>query len=82
MRDVIKGRVTVQGSEKETDRMSRKNEGASRRDFLKLATTTAPLAAAAVVATGTEAAAAEPDLTSEKMQDTAHTRAYFDSVRF
>ena len=61
--------------------MSKKEDGASRRDFLKLAGTTAPIAAVAV-ATGGEAQAAEPDLTSEKMQDTAHTRAYFDSARF
>ncbi|MEX0348138.1 MAG: twin-arginine translocation signal domain-containing protein [Paracoccaceae bacterium] len=62
--------------------MSRKEEGASRRDFLKLATTTAPVAAVAVVATGAQAEAAEPDLSKETMQDTAHTRAYFDSARF
>lgn len=55
---------------------------ASRRDFLKLAGTAAPAAAVAVAASGTSAEAAEPDLTSEKMQDTAHTRAYFDSARF
>lgn len=55
---------------------------ASRRDFLKLAGTTAPLAAVAVATGGTEAEAAEPDLTSEKMQDTAHTRAYFASAKF
>jgi hypothetical protein len=60
--------------------MSQKEE-ASRRDFLKLAGTTAPIAAVAM-ATGTSAEAAEPDLTSNKMQDTAHTRAYFDSARF
>jgi len=59
-----------------------KTEGASRRDFLKLAGASAPLAAVAV-ATGTTAAEAQPvDLTSEKMQDTAHTRAYLDSVKF
>lgn len=58
------------------------DKGASRRDFLKLAGTTAPLAAVAVVASGTETEAAEPDLTSEKMQDTAHTRAYFASAKF
>ncbi|WP_136441727.1 twin-arginine translocation pathway signal protein [Pacificoceanicola onchidii] len=58
-----------------------KEKGASRRDFLKIAGTTAPLAAVAV-ATGTEAEAAEPDLSSDKMQDTAHTRAYLDSARF
>lgn len=62
--------------------MTKKTEGASRRDFLKMAGTTAPLAAVAVV-TGTTTAEAKPaDLTSEKMQDTAHTRAYLDSARF
>ena len=60
--------------------MSKKNEGASRRDFLKLAGTTAPAAAVALAATTAEA---DPvDLTSEKMQDTAHTRAYLDSAKF
>ena len=63
--------------------MTRKPEEAtSRRDFLKLAGTTAPLAAVAIATGATEAAAAEPDLTSEKMQDTAHTRAYYASARF
>ena len=63
--------------------MAEKNgKGASRRDFLKLAGTTAPIAAVAVATTGTTAEAAEPDLSSDKMQDTAHTRAYFDSARF
>jgi len=63
--------------------MSRKTEEApSRRDFLKLAGTTAPIAAVALASSGTEAAAAAPDLSSEKMQDTVHTRAYFDSARF
>ena len=63
--------------------MAKKNEEAtSRRDFLKLAATTAPVAAVAVATTGSSAEAAEPDLTSEKMQDTAHTRAYYDSARF
>ncbi|MBV2359430.1 twin-arginine translocation signal domain-containing protein [Thalassococcus sp. CAU 1522] len=62
--------------------MTKKTEdGATRRDFLKLAGTTAPLAAVAV-ATGGEAEAAEPDLSRETMQDTAHTRAYFASARF
>jgi hypothetical protein len=56
---------------------------ASRRNFLKLATASAP-AAAVALATGTaaEAGPAQPDLTSETMQDTAHTRAYLDSARF
>lgn len=65
--------------------MSRKTEAAtSRRDFLKLAATSAPAAAVAVAttATGTAAEAATPDPASDTMQDTAHTRAYFDSARF
>ena len=57
-------------------------DGTSRRDFLKVAATTAPIAAAVTAAGAGTAQAAEPDLTSDKMQDTAHTRAYFDSVRF
>lgn len=62
--------------------MTKKNEGTSRRDFLKIAGTTAPAAAVALAA-GTDVADASPvDLASEKMQDTAHTRAYLDSARF
>ena len=62
--------------------MTKKADGTNRRDFLKLAGTAAP-AAAVAVATGTTEAEAQPvDLTSEKMQDTAHTRAYLDSARF
>ena len=62
--------------------MTKKEDGTNRRDFLKLAGTTAPVAAVAL-ATGTSSAEAQPvDLTSEKMQDTAHTRAYLDSARF
>ena len=60
----------------------KKEDGASRRDFLKLAGTTAPIAAVAVATGASDAEAAEPDLSSDKMQDTAHTRAYFDSARF
>ena len=54
----------------------------SRRDFLKLAATSAPLAAVAVATTGGAVEAAEPDLASDVMQDTAHSRAYYDSTRF
>ena len=62
--------------------MTKKTEGASRRDFLKLAGSTAPVAAVAL-ATGTTQAEAQPaDLSSNTMQDTAHTRAYLDSARF
>lgn len=62
--------------------MKTEKDDSSRRDFLKLAGTSAPVAAVALTA-GTTAAEADPvDLTSEKMQDTAHTRAYLDSARF
>ena len=56
-------------------------DGTGRRDFLKLAAISAPVAVATVTA-GTVAEAAEPDLASDKMQDTVHTRAYYDSARF
>ena len=63
--------------------MTQKTEdGTSRRDFLKLAGTAAPAAAVALAAGGNAAEAKPVDLTSEKMQDTAHTRAYIDSARF
>ncbi len=62
--------------------MDRKTEGkASRRDFLKLATAAAPAAAATAVLTGTTAEAA-PGPQKSGLQDTAHTRAYYDSARF
>lgn len=56
-------------------------EWASRRGFLKLAGVAAPFAAVAVASGSTNAEVAEPDLSSEKMQDTAHTRAYYDTAR-
>ncbi|MDU8912439.1 twin-arginine translocation pathway signal protein [Aestuariicoccus sp. MJ-SS9] len=62
--------------------MTAKTEGASRRDFLKLAGTAAPAAVAAVAASGTEADAAPAPVDDGKMQDTAHTRAYLASARF
>jgi hypothetical protein len=63
--------------------MTKKTEdGTSRRDFLKLAGTAAPVAAVAAVVGGTSAEAAPVDPNSEKMQDTAHTRAYLESARF
>ena len=63
--------------------MSKTSEdGTTRRNFLKIAGTAAP-AAFVAVSSGTSAVAASPaDLASNKMQDTAHTRAYLDSVRF
>ncbi|WP_305971103.1 MULTISPECIES: twin-arginine translocation signal domain-containing protein [unclassified Mameliella] len=56
---------------------------ASRRNFLKLASVSAPAAAVAIASgQAAEAGPAEPDLTSEKMQDTAHTRAFYETARF
>ncbi|KAF0676948.1 twin-arginine translocation pathway signal protein [Profundibacterium mesophilum] len=61
---------------------NKKEEGASRRSFLMLAATAAP-AALAVTAIGAPAeAAVELDAGEARLQDTAHTRAYFDSARF
>ncbi len=63
--------------------MNDTEKGASRRDFLKLAGTAAPAAIAVAAGSASQAAAAEPaDLSSETMQDTAHTRAYLESTRF
>lgn len=59
-----------------------RDKGASRRDFLKLAGTAAPAAAAAAALSGTEAEAAEEPTGETRIQDTAHTRAYLDSARF
>lgn len=59
-----------------------RDDGASRRDFLKLAGTAAPAAAAAAVLSGTEAEAATEPTGETRIQDTAHTRAYLDSARF
>lgn len=58
-----------------------KTEGTSRRGFLKLATTAAPAAVAASAMSGTEADAAETAKPGG-LQDTAHTRAYYESARF
>lgn len=58
------------------------NGQATRRDFLKIASTAAPAAAAAAVMAPDSAEAAPVDLQKETMQDTAHTRAYYDSARF
>ncbi len=56
-------------------------EKTSRRDFLKLATTAAP-AAAAATALGAAPAEADTSTSGSGLQDTAHTRAYYDSARF
>ncbi|HDY95564.1 hypothetical protein LCGC14_0398030 [marine sediment metagenome] len=60
--------------------MTQDTKGTNRRNFLKLAGTAAP--AAAVATSGTAAEAQPVDLQSDRMQDTAHTRAYLESTRF
>lgn len=62
--------------------MTKETKSASRRDFLKLAGTVAPVAAVAVATSGTSADAKPVDLQSDTIQDTAHTRAYLESTRF
>ena len=60
-----------------------KENKASRRDFLKLAGTAAPVAAVAVATTtGTEAEAATVDLSSTRLQDTVHVRTAYETARF
>ena len=59
-----------------------KDDGASRRDFLKMAGTAAPAAVAAATLGASEAKAEEPAPGETRMQDTAHTRAYYASARF
>lgn len=53
----------------------------SRRNFLKL-TATAPAVAAAAALGGTAGTAEAAAPKAGGMQDTPHTRAYFDSCRF
>ena len=59
-----------------------KSETASRRDFLKMASVSAPAALAAVAVSGDRAEAADADEAGSGLRDTAHTRAYFDSAKF
>ena len=54
----------------------------SRRSFLKMASVTAPAAIAAVAVSGGTAEASADDQNTSGVQDTDHTRAYFDSTRF
>ncbi|WP_112323220.1 twin-arginine translocation pathway signal protein [Oceanibium sediminis] len=60
----------------------KEKKAASRRDFLKLASVSAPAAVATLAVSGTEAAAAPEDAKGSGLRDTAHTRAYLDSARF
>lgn len=64
--------------------MSKKTQAGanSRRDFLKLASASAPAAVAAVALTGTETKAAALEQDGEGLRDTAHTRAYYESAKF
>ncbi|MFD2739444.1 twin-arginine translocation signal domain-containing protein [Sulfitobacter aestuarii] len=57
-------------------------KGTSRRSFLKLAGTALPGAAVVVAARPDTAQAAPVDLSSSRLQDTEHTRAYLKSARF
>lgn len=59
----------------------KKEDGASRRDFLKLAGTAAP-AAVAAAALAPEAEAAETPQGDTRLRDTAHSRAFYASARF
>lgn len=59
----------------------KKKEGASRRDFLKLAGTSAP-AAVAAVAVGTESAAADEAQPGSALRKTEHVKKYLASARF
>jgi len=54
----------------------------SRRNFLKMASVSAPAAVAAVSLTGTTASAEVQDEKGNGLRDTAHTRAYFESAKF
>ncbi|AUH33443.1 twin-arginine translocation signal domain-containing protein [Paracoccus tegillarcae] len=64
----------------------RQPKPANRRDFLKLAGSAAPAAIAAAALTPDQAQAAPQVRLSERgdacMQDTAHTRTYYDLARF
>lgn len=63
------------------DDNKKKKEGASRRDFLKLAGTSAP-AAVAAVAVGTTEASAEEAVEGSGLRKTEHVKKYLASARF
>lgn len=52
-----------------------------RRNFLKLAATAAPVAAATAVSGG-KAEAATPEVETKGLRKTPHVKAYLDSTRF
>lgn len=59
----------------------KKKDGSSRRDFLKLAGTSAP-AAVAAMAVGTTEAAAEEGTSGSALKKTEHIEKYLASARF
>ncbi len=62
-----------------TEDKKKADEG--RRNFLKLAAVSAPVAAATAV-TGEQAEAAEAEPQGSGLRKTAHVKAYLDSARF
>ena len=54
----------------------------NRRSFLKMASVSAPASVVALAATTGTSEAADDNRKTDGVQDTAHTRAYFDSARF
>ncbi len=62
------------------DAKKKKKDGASRRDFLKLAGTSAPAAVAAMAVGTTEAAAEEAK--GSGLKKTEHVKKYLASARF
>lgn len=60
----------------------KKKTGASRRDFLKLAGTSAPAAVAAVAVGADSAEAAELQTSGSGLQKTEHVKKYLASARF
>ena len=58
------------------------DKAASRRDFLKLAATGAPAAAAVAVTGGTAAAAGPEAASGEGLRRTEHVNRYLESARF
>ena len=63
--------------------MEDKKAGTSRRDFLKIAGSTAPVAVAAVAVGAESADAAEVNSGAIKgLTKTAHVRKYLESARF
>ena len=62
--------------------MEDKTTGKSRRDFLKLAGTSAPAAVAALAASTSVAEASDEPETALGLQKTEHVKKYLASARF